>query len=254
MLIAFHAIRRTKLVGPYRTVGTIVDLLIDAQAWIVRHVVVDTGEWLPGRRVLIPPGLLGTRDWQRNEIAVGLTQVQIENSPDVDTQKTVSRQMEIELFKHYDVPTYWGPAGTALTGGPAAVPVSTQVPVDEQRELEEQQTNLRSAGEIKNYYIKATDGDIGHVEELIVDDQEWTIRYVVVDTKNWLPARKVLIAPQWIDSISWADATVDIDLTREQIKESPEYDPLTPINRGYEERLYDFYGRSRYWVPHSTDT
>ncbi len=107
---------------------------------------------------------------------------------------------------------------------------------------------LRSADEVMGYHIEALDDAIGHVEDFIVDDESWKLRYIVVDTRNWLPGRKVLVAPDWIDSIRWVDQMVAVSLSREEISESPEFDPTVPINREYETRLYDYYGRPAYWA------
>jgi hypothetical protein len=97
------------------------------------------------------------------------------------------------------------------------------------------------------YYIQASDGDLGHVEDFIIDDANWTIRYMVVDTRNWLPGKKVLVSPEWITDVSWGESKVHVNLTQEEIRDSPEYDPAEAVNRLYEERLYDFYGRPKYW-------
>lgn len=249
MQIAFSKMKGTSLIGSDDSVGSIADLFVDTQDWGGRFVVVDTGHWLPGRRVLLPPTLITERDWGAGKAVVGLTQQQVKDSPDVETNQPISRQLETELLKHYDVPYHWSPVGIPLTGGNSvAVPLSTSAAVEEQHHVESGSLNLRSVDELQDYYIKASDGEIGHVEEFVIDDQSWTVRYMVVDTKNWLPARKVLISPEWIDSISWANKTVNVKMTREQIKKSPEFDPLTPINRGYEEHLYDYYGVERYWL------
>ena len=106
---------------------------------------------------------------------------------------------------------------------------------------------MRSIDEVTGYYMQAPDGEVGYLDDFIVDDKNWTIRYIVLDTRKWLPGKKVLISPQWINRISWSDGKVFLDLDRESIKESPEYDPSLPVNRQYEERLYDFYGRPKYW-------
>jgi hypothetical protein len=106
---------------------------------------------------------------------------------------------------------------------------------------------LRSVKELCNYVLEATDGEIGRCKDFLFDDGRWTVRYMVVDTRNWLPGRKVLVAPVWITSVDWAESKVSVDLTREQVKNSPEYDPSTPVKREYEVRLYDFYGRPNYW-------
>ena len=106
---------------------------------------------------------------------------------------------------------------------------------------------LRSIKELHNYVLHAEDGEIGHVDDFILEDDVWAIRYMIVDTRNWLPGRKVLVSPGWITSIDWPGSKVSVSLTVEAIKEGPEYDPAQPINREYEVRLYDFYGRPRYW-------
>jgi hypothetical protein len=86
------------------------------------------------------------------------------------------------------------------------------------------------------------------VEDFIFYDATWTIRYMVVDTGNWLPGKKVLVPPRWIERVSWAESVVEVDLKRETIKNAPEWDPDTPITREYEERLYGYYGRPTYWA------
>jgi len=250
MLIAFHQISGASLRGTDDLVGSIEDLYFDAESWQVRYLVVDTGKWLPGRKVLLPVEVVTGREWGMHAASVGLTRDQVQTSPDVETQKPVSRQMELALFQHYNVPMYWGPAGAAMAGGAGIVPpTSGDIAPGELPETERSLTSLHSAREVKRYYIRASDGDLGHVEDFIVDDRAWVIRYLAIDTKNWLPARKVLVSPEWIEDISWTETTVKVDLTCEKIKNSPEYDPLQSVNRGYEEHLYDYYGRERYWLP-----
>jgi hypothetical protein len=119
----------------------------------------------------------------------------------------------------------------------------------EQEEKEERHSDphLRSTREVIGYHIQARDGEIGHVDDLIVDDELWYLRYLVIDTRNWLPGRKVLVAPAWAEQVSWIERKVYIDLKRETIKNSPEFDPSMPVNREYEVQLYDYYGRPRYW-------
>lgn len=108
-------------------------------------------------------------------------------------------------------------------------------------------SHLRSTKEVTSYYIEASDGDIGHVEDFLIEDESWTIRYIVVDTRNWWPGKKVLVSPEWIEQVSWTDSRVRVDVSRDTIKNCPEYDPSTPLSRDYENRLYRHYGRSKYW-------
>jgi len=106
---------------------------------------------------------------------------------------------------------------------------------------------LRSFNELIGYNIYANNGQIGHSEDFIVDDEKWKIRYIVVNTKELLPGKNVLISPSWVDDINWGKSKISLNQNQKKITESPEYDPLEPVNREYEERLYDYYGRHKYW-------
>jgi len=98
-----------------------------------------------------------------------------------------------------------------------------------------------------DYRIHALDGEIGHVEDFVFEDSSWAIRYLIIDTRNWWPGKKVLVSPEWIHNISWERSMVEVDLHRDTIKQAPEYDPYTPISREYETLLFDHYRREAYW-------
>lgn len=156
----------------------------------------------------------------------------------------MSRQQEEALHKYYGWPVYWG---GALYTDAQVVPRVNQM--ESEHENIQGDIHLRSTQEVIGYDIKATDDDCGHVEDFILDDELWVLRYMVVDTRNWLPGgKKVLVAPEWITGVNWKETHVKIDLTSDQIKDSPEFDPEKPVNRAYEERLYDYYGRPKYWM------
>jgi hypothetical protein len=112
-------------------------------------------------------------------------------------------------------------------------------------------SHLRSTTEVKGYHIEATDGEIGHVEDFIVDDETWAIRYLEVDTRNWWPGKKVLVSPRWIDNVSWPDSKVYVALSRETIKNGPEWIESVPVTREYEGKLYSHYSQPPYWTPES---
>jgi hypothetical protein len=109
-------------------------------------------------------------------------------------------------------------------------------------------SHLRSTNEVSTYNIQALDGEIGHVEDFIIDDETWAIRYLVIDTQNWWPGKKVLISPQWIDRVSWGESKIFVNLTREIIKNSPEYTDESLLFRDYESRLHGHYERQGYWI------
>lgn len=213
--------------------GKVRDFYFDDHAWAIRYVVVDTGNWLMDRLVLISPMSLGEADWSKKVLPVNLTRKQIEDSPPASEHEPVSREFEMELSHYFDWLAYWEPR---------SLPERT---VEYDQRPEEPQ--LRSMEEVAGYHLHATDGDLGHVADFIADTDFWVIRYLVVDTGHWLPGRKALIAPEWITRIEWPRDRVDVDLQREQIRNSPEFDPDAPLSRQYEEALYDYYGRPAYW-------
>jgi hypothetical protein len=228
-------------------IGWCKDFLFNDQAWIIRYMVADTGKWLPGRKVLISPISLGEPDWGSRLFPVRLTKRQIEEAPDLADDAPVSRQYEIRWSQHYRWPYYWEGVHTwGVMAYPGAL-YNEKIPETKAPKFDSGDEHLRSVDEVTGYHIQGTDDEIGHVEDFIVDDEIWAIRYMVVHTRKWLPGRKVLITPTWIDSINWTESKVSVDLTGEEVKNSPEYNPLSPVNRRYEERLYDFYGRPKYW-------
>jgi hypothetical protein len=227
-------------------IGRCKDFLFDDEKWAVRYMLADTGKWLPGRKVLISPMALGVPDWSTRRFEVELTRHQIENSPPLDIDAPVSREYEKIYDKFFGTPYYWG--GDNLWGSHP----SPSLLRAEQNKLATdfegpEENHLRSIKEVTDYHIQASDDEIGHVEDFVVDDETWTLRYIAVDTRNWLPGRKVLVSPQWATQVDWAERKLWIDLTTDNIKNSPEYDPTAPINRGYERTLYDYYGRPVYW-------
>ena len=247
-------------------VGHVRDFYFDDQAWVIRYLVVETGNWLTGRKVLVSPMLFEAPSWTARELSVSRTREEIKNSPDIDTERPVSRQQEVEYLNYYNYPYYWG--GTSLWGGDmvpgmlvpgygslmappsGAIPaqVSGYVATEEERHGNDD-PHLRSCLAVTGHHILAVDGEIGHVEGFLVDDQTWAIRYLVIDTSNWWLGRKVLIAPLWIDTVNWSDRTVTVSLTRQAIQAAPAYDPLVQPDRAQELRLYEHYGRSDYWTP-----
>jgi hypothetical protein len=205
--------------------------------------------------VLLSPIAFRAMDWEHKRITAALTKAQVEKSPDIDTEKPVSRQHETAYYGYYGYTPYW--AGSYLWGAYPYPYVDSGPPlsatdVERERRWDWEATkwedpHLRSSLAVTGYYIQASDGDIGHVEDFLVDDRSWSIRYMIVDTTNWWAGKKVLVAPAWIERVDWAESKVHVRLGREQIKSSPEYDPAKPIERAYETRLYGHYAQPRYW-------
>lgn len=248
MLISLTHICGYKLLAQDGEIGKIKDFYFDDLTWVVRYLIADTGKWLPGRQVLISRDSLVQPEWSSKLFTVTLNTDQIEKSPPIDTNKPVSRQMETQLHDFYSIPYYWGARAADFNApGVAAATVLAERKRQINSEGKEGDSHLRSLNEVTGYHIKATDDDIGHAEDFIVSTADWMIQYMVVDTRNWLPGKKVLLALDWVDVINWDSNTVRIGLSRQAVQDSPQFDPATPINREYENRLYDYYGRPKYW-------
>jgi hypothetical protein len=115
-------------------------------------------------------------------------------------------------------------------------------------QTESPESHLHSSEAVRGYHLDALDGELGHLDQFIVDDNDWTIRYMVAATRNWWPGKKVLISPVWVESISWEESKVFVGLTQEAIQSGPEYNDSLPVTRGYEETLHHHFGRPPYWM------
>ena len=238
-------------------IGKVKDFYFDDEAWVIRYVVVDTGAWLGGRDVLISPYSVGEPSWSGEVLPVKVTKQQIKNSPSIDSDKPISRQYERSYLGYYGYPYYWGGPGlwgenyypgTLLTGMGADVYPGYRgyhrAPSDNANHAD---PHLRSCEAVKGYHIHAKDGEIGHVQGFIIDDHSWSIRYLVVNTSNWWIGHEVLVSPEWIEDVSWAESRVSVDLDRQAIKDAPPYKTDALLDRDAEVSIYDHYDRRGYW-------
>lgn len=227
-------------------IGKVKEFYFDDRYWTVRYLVADTGNWLTGRQVLISPYALGAVNDEEKNIAVDLTRKQIEDSPSLNTDKPVSRQFEESYYGYYGWPSYWG--GAYGWGYYPYIQRDRGLWKTSTPEEKSWDPDLRSTHDVKGHHIQASDGEIGHVEDFLVDAETWAIRYLVVATRNWWPGKKVLVSPQWIERVSWSDAKVFVTVSRETIKQSPAFADETLITRDYETDLHRHYDRPGYWI------
>jgi len=227
-------------------IGQASDFIFDDKNWTVRYLVVDTNPWLPGGKVLISPIVTGQADWEGKRLPVLLTREQVKNSPDIRMDEELSAQDEIKYYNHYGWPYYWLGGGM---WGPVTVPQDLlDKEIDEQlaRTQEINESRLRSMREVTGYTIQATDGAVGQVDDFIIDDEPWVIRYMVVDTGTWWPGKKVIVSPRWISHVDWKDSKVYTNLSRDTIKTAPEF-ASEKLDRAYEAELYQHYGQDSWW-------
>jgi hypothetical protein len=231
-------------------IGRVEEFYFDDKHWVVRYLVADAGSWLTGRHVLLSPYALGTVNTEGELVAVDLTKKQIGGSPALDRRLPVSLQYEESYYGYYGWPMYWG--GPCIWGSYPYIAHDRREWKDRAIAAKNWDPHLRSTSDVARYNIEANDGAIGHVEDFVIDDETWAIRYLIVDTRNWWPGRRVLIAPQWIERVSWSESKVLIHLSREAIKQSPEFTNECALTRDYEDALHRHYNRRGYWTDEAT--
>ena len=245
-------LRRTSELRDYKLgaidgeIGKVIEFYFDDQSWTIRYLVAETGGWLSLRQVLISPYALGPAKEDAHIIPVDLTREQIEKSPSFNSDRPVSRQYERDFFDYYGYPEYW--VGPHMWGAQPALAYPLPAPRPPAEHKGEWDPHLRSTRAVTGYHVAAKNGLAGHVEDFIIDDANWTIRYLVVDTHNWWPGRRVLLSPHWITDVSWTDSLVSTEITKEAISGSPAFNAASLLTRGYEEILHRHYNLKGYWV------
>lgn len=245
MLHTLTAIERMSIRATDGDIGRVHDTYFDDQAWTLRYLVVDTGKWLPGRKVLISPMSVAAIDWPGRSVELSLTREQIENSPTFDSDKPVSRQHETAYFDYYGYPYYWaGPLRWGPVPFPGGAGTLARVPAggwaDQQVRANRDRgdPHLRSTDEVTGYRIEAADGEIGHAQDFLYDERNWALRFLAVDTRNWWPGRHVLVAIEWVERVSWDERRVHLNLPREAVREAPEWRPELALAQQDEELLH----------------
>jgi hypothetical protein len=235
-------------------IGLTKDFYFDDNRWTIRYFVVETGSWFSSKKVLLSPISIDRLNFKEETLIANITREQVRHSPDIDTHKPVSRQFEVHYFGYYGYPFYWG--GSDLWGSYSnpfmIVPGNgTKVPDtfadDDATRYRDQDHHLRSSDEVIGYHMEARDGEIGHLQGMLIDADTLAIRYLIINTSNWWLGHLVLIAPQWITEVSWVNEKIYVDMTQEQVKDAPPYDPDVPFTRDREKGIHHHYGRKGYW-------
>jgi uncharacterized protein YrrD len=248
MLIKSKELTGYKLGATDGDIGKVEEFYFDDKHWTIRYLVADTGGWLSGREVLISPYALESIDRFNHSVLLNINKSKIEKSPFLQSDEPVSQQFENSFYGYYGWPTYysgfypWGASNYLLDEG-------THL-----QEIEEKNwdPHLRSTRAVSRFDIHARDGDIGHVSDFIIDDETWAIRYLVVQTGNWLSGKEVLISPKWIQRVSWSQSKVFTSLSREEVRSSPHYSEQALLDRAYETDLFEHYGLIDYWSSESS--
>ncbi len=260
MLQVVSALKGYSIEAKDGRLGAVSDFLFDDTTWKVRWLVVDTGRWLTGRKVLIHPSAIGYAEHGARELTVALTKKQVEDSPDILQDRPVSLQHQNDLYGYYGWDPLWGGGmyGAGIYGGglygagmgAVASPLAARTyfgsgAVREaerrQSDVDDEDPHLRSATEVKGYHVHAADGNIGHVEDFLVESESWGIRYLIIDTSNWWVGQHVLISPYAVKEVDWSGRHVRIDVDRAKVKASPSWDRSNDVDGTFERRLHSYY-------------
>lgn len=250
MLQSVNDLKGYDIIAADGEIGSIEEFYFDDTNLAVRYLVANTGNWLMGKQNLISPSAITHLDRENRTIHVKLTKEQVKQSPVIDKHQPVSRQMEKLVSDYYGNEYYWDArpdlsAAQLASANAAAANVKSAVTSQIAAATAlAPDVHLRSVQEVATYHIAAIDGEIGEVEDFFVETDDWSIRYLGVDTHHILSGKHVLISTLWLGQINWAQRKVAVSLTRAQIENSPDYDKVTEISREYETRLHKHYESS----------
>lgn len=260
MLIKAKTLKGYKLNSLDGEIGKVEEFYFDDHHWTIRYLIAQTRGWLTGWQVLISPYELTTINKEDGNISINLTKKKIEDSPLLETDKPVSQQYEESVYSYYGRPIYWG--GASIWGSSPYIESGMNMGIGgydatNVKSIPNNHSwnpNLHSTDAVRGYTIRGTDGDIGHIDDFVIEDKNWAIRYLIVDTKNWWPGKKVLISPKWIDRIDWVESVVYVNVIRDNIMKSPEYTEEFLLTRDYETSLHKHYNQQGYWVDETENT
>jgi sporulation protein YlmC with PRC-barrel domain len=229
-------------------VGQVLDVLFDDKEWVVRYIEVDLTPLGLEKKVLIPPDSIEIPDWEVERVLVPMKGEELRSLPSLPLDEPVSRPYLIELYEKSGWIPYWVES-KFHDERPGPKKLKAQLGDEEQRG---QDPHLFNLGEMSEYRVEATDGDVGYVDELILDEEEFVVYYLVVAIEAEIPeeesSKNVLVAPDWVTDFDRGMITVRVDVDRETLAAAPEYDPSAPITRDYEYQVFDHYGRPHYWI------
>jgi uncharacterized protein YrrD len=243
MLIKSTELKGYKLGATDGDIGKVEEFYFDDKHWTVRYLVVNTGRWLTGRKVLLSPYALNAIDQEDHSILLNINQAKIEASPSIESDEPVSKQFENSYYGYYGWPIYWW---GSQAWGSSPVLMNNQDDFSLRSEAN-WDPHLRSTKAVSGYRVEGSDGEVGKIRDFIIDDKTWNIRYLVIETGSWFNEKRVLVSPQWIENIRWDESKVLTMLSREEIRTAPEYNEQALLDRDYESNLYQHYGFDGYW-------
>lgn len=243
MFNLFTDLRRLSLRTREGSKASVDDLYIDDRDWAVRYVVADIGGFLTGRKALLGTDIVGRPDVDKGEWPVDADKDDLESAPSPEASPPVSEQQTTRLYRADEPypPVILGPSGAAYT------PFMAEHQLDQlyrERELADAtesrgDAHLRSLGEIQGYGILGEGKErIGSVKDHLVNPLDWRVRYIVADTGDWLPGRKVVLPVDALGTPSWERGEIAVELNRHQVESSPEPEDLSGLKEAEDESIF----------------
>lgn len=227
MLITVQQILQQPVYGAHEALGDLVDLLLDSYTWNVRFGVVEVGAWLASRPVLIDAPRLAQAQWNETEHALRLplSRSEIRACPPLESLTGARPPREAGLVEHFVWGSHWR---EHLTSQPAPVGVDA-VPTPASP-AEQRERDLYAARQLIGYRLEAVDGEVGALQDFLLDLDHWVVRYFIVELDTFLGGRRRLISPGAAEAIHPSDRLLRVHFSAAEIEAAPEYDPRHPLD------------------------
>ena len=196
-------------------IGTVEDFYFDDRHWDLRYLVLNTGKFPLGRKVLVPPTAIDTFDPQAQVVSLRQSMQEIQNSPEIDVDRPVYRQLHDLEVNYTSWVTHWTP--------------QHDLPAPEANPMPTGDAHLRSLNNVCKYTVMAFDGRVGSVADLVVDSETWHIPLVILDTTHYLAADKVVLPSSDFKAIRVEDREISVDLYKDDVLRAPRIDASLPL-------------------------
>lgn len=240
MLLHYSWLTTYTVIGNDGEIGEVVDVYFDEEMWTVRYIVVKTGAKFLSEKLFVSPVSIDKIDHSDELIRLGITKDEAQNAPDPGDEP-VNRKYELDFSLYNKINPYWIGSGAWGTANTAREMAQQEVQILES-DLEEDESHVHEAKQVTKYELAVTDGSFGKIDDLLIDESSFKIKYFIADTRKWLPGgKKVLISPQWIEGIEWVAARIKINVTRDQIESAPEYRSEIDLTDEQESQLWQHF-------------
>ncbi len=219
------------------SLGKLEDFLFDERSHDLRYLVADTGGWFDRRHLLVAPAAFGHTHWPARDFPVRISREQAAASPALVADAALSRRHEVALHSFFEWMPYWLSHSNGVPTAHVAAPDGG----------DEAAPSLCRAARLIGYQAQGTDSEIGHVVDFLIDDDQWKVRDVIVDTESWGEPRTVIVSMALFRGIDAAAEKLLVGLTARLVRECPVFDPQAIAGSRSEVVFHDYLGRPRSW-------